>query len=173
VNTYLDGDIPKEIYLKQKDALMRASLATKEKLKDAERGRNNWIEPLRQWILDTKQADILSQSEDYHQIKSFVFQIGTNPYIFAKSVSFGASAPSELAASRQGFLPARPVAAHCAATLSEREVSICGEGGTPPPPKFRAPLRRRRNFSSGAGVSKNMKQFMSLEYPSTPFRLYQ
>ncbi|MEK7082484.1 MAG: recombinase family protein, partial [Patescibacteria group bacterium] len=129
VNTYLDGDIPKEIYLKQKDALMRASLLLKEKLKDFERGKKNWVEPLRQWILDTKQADILSQSENYPEIKSFVLNIGTNPHIFAKSVSFGASAPSEFAASRREFLSARLVAAQCAATFSDREVSICGGGG--------------------------------------------
>jgi len=59
VSTYLDGDIPKDIYLKQKDKLMRAALALKEKMKDFEKGRNNWVEPLRSWILDTKQADFL------------------------------------------------------------------------------------------------------------------
>ena len=129
VSAYLDGDIPREIYLKQKDALMRTSLISKEKLKDVERGRNNWVEPLRQWILDTKQADILSQSEDYTTIKNFVLNIGTNPHIFAKSASFGVPIPSEFVAKRRGFLPlAAPEARHSSA-LTRDEVSICGEGG--------------------------------------------
>lgn len=72
VSTYLDGDIAKEMYLTRKDTLMRAILALKEKMKDFERGRNNWVEPLRNWILDLKQANFLSTSNDFHEIKSFV-----------------------------------------------------------------------------------------------------
>ncbi|MBI2098846.1 recombinase family protein [Candidatus Uhrbacteria bacterium] len=39
VGAYLDGDIPKDIYVKQKDETMRSTLALKAELKDAERGR--------------------------------------------------------------------------------------------------------------------------------------
>ncbi|KKR24032.1 MAG: Recombinase [Candidatus Yanofskybacteria bacterium GW2011_GWD2_39_48] len=85
VSTYLDGDIAKEMYLTRKDTLMRAILALKEKKKDFERGRNNWVEPLRNWILDLKQADFLSTSNDFHEIKSFVQKIGTNPLVRDKS----------------------------------------------------------------------------------------
>jgi len=45
VSTYLDDDIPKEIYLTQKYKAMRATLALRTKMKDFERGRENWIEP--------------------------------------------------------------------------------------------------------------------------------
>src|SRR3989338_4784898 len=72
VSTYLDGDVPKEMYLKRKDALMRVLAALKEKKKDFERGRKNWVEPLRERILDTKQANFLSSSTDFFAIKSFV-----------------------------------------------------------------------------------------------------
>ena len=40
IESYLYGDIPKEIYLKQKDKIMRATIALKEKMKDFEKGRN-------------------------------------------------------------------------------------------------------------------------------------
>ncbi len=71
VGAYLDGDIPKEIYLKQKDKAMRAMLALKAKMKDFEKGKKNWVEPLRNWILDTKQADFLSNSTDLQAIRPF------------------------------------------------------------------------------------------------------
>lgn len=45
VSAYLDGDIPKAIYLAKKDALMRSLAALQEKKKDFERGRKNWVEP--------------------------------------------------------------------------------------------------------------------------------
>ena len=39
VSTYLDGDIPKEMYLKRKDALMRSLATLRQKEKDFERGK--------------------------------------------------------------------------------------------------------------------------------------
>lgn len=98
VGVYLDGEVPKHIYLSKKDDIMRASASLQAKLKDFENGRKNWVEPLREWILDTKQADFLSKSENYHEIKTFVQKIGTNPSVRDKSVVFEFSPPSHFAA---------------------------------------------------------------------------
>ena len=95
VNTYLDGDIPKDIYIQKKDENMRFTLALKEKLKDLKHSGNNWVEPLREWILDTKQANFLSSSVDFHEISSFVKKVGTNPLVRDKSARFGAPILSE------------------------------------------------------------------------------
>ncbi|MBL4644700.1 MAG: recombinase family protein [Candidatus Pacebacteria bacterium] len=95
VSTYLDGDVPKDIYLKKKDVLMRTTLTLKEKKKDFEHKGNNWVEPLREWILDTKQANFLSSSIDFKEISSFVKKIGTNPTVLDKSARFGTSVLSE------------------------------------------------------------------------------
>ncbi|MBI3274335.1 MAG: hypothetical protein HYZ69_04285, partial [Candidatus Colwellbacteria bacterium] len=56
VSTYLDGDIPKQTYLKKKDEILLASAVLEQRKKDFEHGRKNWVEPLREWILDLKQA---------------------------------------------------------------------------------------------------------------------
>ena len=128
VAVYLDGDIEKTIYLKKKDELMRASLANKEKLKAVERGRNNWVEPLRNWILDTKQADFLSHSDNLYEIKAFVQKIGTNPMVRDKSARFSPPAAFGFTASHRARLQSRPAAAHGSAALSDSEVSVCGEG---------------------------------------------
>src|SRR3989338_1837380 len=129
VSTYLDGDIPKEIYLKRKDALMRSLAALREEMKDFERGRKNWVEPLRQWILDMKQADFLSTSNDFSEIKSFVQKIGTNSSVRDKSVHFGIPPPSQFAAERREELSRAAPAPRRTVTLSDLEVSICGGGG--------------------------------------------
>jgi len=47
VSAYLDGDIPKDIYLNQKDVIMRSTLTLKDKMKAFEQRRNTWVEPLR------------------------------------------------------------------------------------------------------------------------------
>ena len=127
VSMYLDGDVPKEMYLTRKDVLMRSFAALQEKKKDFERGRKNWVEPLREWILDTKQADFLAKSDNFHEIKSFVQKIGTNPRVRNKSAVFDFCPASQFAAKRRGILRSAAASRPRGATLSNREVSIGGE----------------------------------------------
>src|SRR3989344_4648449 len=101
VETYLDEDIPKPIYLKKKDKLMREILALKDKKKDFENGGKNWNEPLRSWILDTKLANFLSSHDDLEKIKELVQKIGTNPNIRDKTAHFRLSAVSSFVALRR------------------------------------------------------------------------
>jgi len=96
VSTYLDGDIPKPLYIKKKDELMRESLSLKEKKKDFGHKGNNWVEPLREWILDMKLANFLSSHDDFVKTKELVQKIGTNPSVRDKSAHFGAPVLSEL-----------------------------------------------------------------------------
>ena len=124
VSAYLDGDIPKEIYLKKKDTTMRSLATLNEKKKDFERRGNNWVEPLREWVLDTKQAAFLSSSDNFSEISSFVQKIGTNHAVRNKSAHFSVSSPSHFVATRRGFLPSRAPAARGSFALSKREVSF-------------------------------------------------
>jgi len=132
VETYLDEDIPKELYLKKKDKLMREILALKEEKKDFKQRGNNWVEPLREWVLDTKLANFLSSHDDLNKTKELVQKIGTNPFVRDKSAHFGVSSPSHFVASRRRFLPlssfGAPSARH-SRSLSRAEVSFCGDGG--------------------------------------------
>ncbi len=133
VSTYLDGDIPKAIYLAKKDALMRSLAALQEKKKDFERGRKNWVEPLREWVLDTKQAMVLSSSDNLHEISDFVRKIGTNPNIESKSMHFRIPPPSEYAAVLRGKMHAPQGLAGARSALSSEEVSICDPTGNRTP----------------------------------------
>jgi len=126
VSVYLDGDVSKEIYLKKKDEVMRATLTLQERMKDFESGRNKWVEPLREWILDTKQADFLSSSDNFAEIASFTKKVGTNPIVRDKSARFGVCAPSAFVADRRRILLALPRPARSRSDLTEQEVSLCG-----------------------------------------------
>ena len=130
VSTYLDGDIPKESYLKRKDALMRSSAALQEKKKDFERGRKNWVEPLREWVLDTKQALILGSSDNLHEISNFVRKVGTNPTIQSKSMHFRAPPPSENTARKRAQMHRAMAFAGLGSELNPTEVSFCDPTGS-------------------------------------------
>jgi len=127
VSTYLDGDIPKVLYLKKKDENMRATLALKKNMKDFELRRNTWVEPLREWILDTKQANFLSSSTDFHEISSFVQKIGTNPTVRDKTVHFATPAPSQFVATRLATFSVPAPSARGGSGLTSDEVLLCGE----------------------------------------------
>ena len=126
LSAYLDDDVPKEVYLKRKDVLMRALAALKEQTKDFERGRKNWVEPLREWILDTKQADFLSTSDNLHEIKALVQKIGTNPRVRDKSAHFSPPAPSQSVAQLRHRMPAPDPSLGQVRPLNFAEVSFCG-----------------------------------------------
>jgi hypothetical protein len=123
VTAYLDGDVPKK-YISNEKMFHALSRRFETKKKDFERGRNNWVEPLREWILDTKQANFLSSSSDLYQIKSFVQKIGTNPLVRDKSAQFAVPVPSQFVAKRRALLPTPAPKARASSHLSDSEVSF-------------------------------------------------
>ncbi len=125
VSAYLDGDIPKNIYLKKKDEAMRATLAFKTRKKDFEQRANNWVEPLREWVLNTKQAVSLSSSSNFDEIASFVQEIGTNHVVRDKTAHFSVPSPSDFVAPRRPFLPPRAPSARSSPALPQAEVLLC------------------------------------------------
>ena len=112
---------------------MRATLALKQQKKDLEHGRKNWVEPLREWVMDTKQANFLSNSTDLKQIRSFVQKIGTNHSVRNKTAHFAVPSPFAFVAQRRHFLPlsfsGTPSARRCV-VLSANEVRFCGPDRT-------------------------------------------
>ena len=128
VSAYLDGDIPKEIYLKRKDESMRTSLALKSKKKDFEARRNTWVEPLREWVMDSKQATFLSTSTDLHEIASFVQKIGTNHTVRDKTAHVSVPPPCHFVATRRGLLSSVAPSARPSPLPSQAEVSFCVPG---------------------------------------------
>jgi len=101
VNLYPDGDIPKENYLAKKNELLKEKVSLNEKLKSARAERKNWVEPLREWILDIKKATQLTSSDNFFEIKDYFKKIGTNSVLREKSVSISFCPPTEFACARK------------------------------------------------------------------------
>ena len=93
INAFLDDSVEKETYLKKKDELIQTKKSLQQQKKDFGRKGNNWIEPLKNWILSAHQAEKLAFGNDFHEMKSFVKKIGTNHQLFNKKVSFALKAP--------------------------------------------------------------------------------
>ena len=128
VDLYLNHDIEREVYLKKKDDLMRRKLLLQAKSSSARAERKNWVEPLRQWILDSKRAGWLAHSPKYADIRDFVRSFGTNPALHNKTISISFCPPSIFTRTRLTNLALTPLSAPVARadfSLPDEEVSVC------------------------------------------------
>ena len=132
VDLHLNGDIERETYLRKKDILLRQKLSLANQISSDRRGRKNWVEPLRKWILDSKQAGFLATSTNYAEIREFVRSFGTNPAMKDKTISISFCPPSDFARIQKAefaHMPRRAPAARGPFALSAEEVSMCGPIG--------------------------------------------
>ena len=93
INAFLDNDVEKEIYLKKKEELLKTKIALEQQKTDFGRKGNNWIEPLKEWILSAHQAEKFAFSNDFSEMKFFVKKIGTNHQLFDKKVAWRLKVP--------------------------------------------------------------------------------
>jgi hypothetical protein len=63
---------------------------------DFGRKGNNWIEPLKNWILTANYAEKLASSNDFDEIKSFAEKIGTNRRLLDRKLIFDFVRPFDL-----------------------------------------------------------------------------
>ena len=128
VDLYLNKDIEREAYLAKKDTLMREKLALQAKSSSARAEKKNWVEPLRKWILDSKQAGFLATRENLHEMRDFLRSFGTNPALKDKTISISFCPPSEFARTRKTEFISSPYIAPSARahfSLTPAEVSFC------------------------------------------------
>ena len=72
---------------------------------DFGRKGNNWIEPLREWILTAHHAEKLASSNEFDEIKSLVEKIGTNRRLLSKKVGWDWSGEWRIVAENQNKIP--------------------------------------------------------------------
>ncbi len=101
VSLYLDGDIPKENYIFKKNELLKQKVSLAQKMDSARADRKNWVEPLREWILDIKKATQLKTSDNFFEIRDYFKKIGTISRLRDKSVSISFCPPTEFACTRK------------------------------------------------------------------------
>ena len=117
VNAFLDGSIEKETYLVKKDELIKTKTDLNKKRADFGRKGNNWIEPLKEWILSAHHAEKLASSNEFDEIRSFAEKIGTNRRLLDRKLIFDFVRPfdfvpkyTEKSESRQGGINSAPAA---------------------------------------------------------------
>ncbi len=93
VSAYLDGDIEKEIYLEKKEGLMKQKMSLVKQKEDFGQKRKNRVEPLREWIKSSSEAEIEKKNQSYHELKQAVEKIGTNRLLLNRKVQMDFSEP--------------------------------------------------------------------------------
>src|SRR3990167_9799187 len=89
-----------------KERLMKQKMSLLKQKEDFGQKRKNWVEPLREWIKSSSEAEIEKKNQNYHELKQAVEKIGTNRLLLNRKVQMDFSEPWGFAASRK----ARPAA---------------------------------------------------------------
>jgi len=88
LDTHLDGLIPKVEYVEKKQKILNRKIDVSEKMKDFEKKGNHRLEPMRLFILDSKQAGIIASGENFEDKKNFLKKIGSNPRLAQRALHF-------------------------------------------------------------------------------------
>src|SRR3990172_8737089 len=78
-DAYLGEALELVEYQEKKNVLMAEKKTIEEKLSDFERKGNHWLELMRKWIIEAKQAENLSKQENPSRMRDFLVSIGSNP----------------------------------------------------------------------------------------------
>ncbi|MCK4751132.1 MAG: recombinase family protein, partial [Bacteroidales bacterium] len=106
INTYLEGLIGKETFLKKKNELLERKLDLQERLDDFGKKGLVWVEPVREWLEAAQQAGKLASSQDLSEIKYFMRKIGSNRCLLDREVHWEVPLPFKRISeyrSRQGI----------------------------------------------------------------------
>ena len=87
MDAYLEQDIEREIYRAEKAKFVSAKRTLEEKITEIERGQNDWLEPLREWLKDAQNMREIAKKTDLSAKKSSAKKIfGSNLSISAKKI---------------------------------------------------------------------------------------
>jgi len=87
LDAHLDSVISKEEYASKKQKLLNRKIEISEKLSDFEKKGNYWLEPMRLFILDSKQAEIIASKENLPVKRDFLKKIGSNQLLRDRALS--------------------------------------------------------------------------------------
>ncbi len=78
LDAHLDGIISKQVYKEKKEKLLDQKLSLEEKIIEIENKQFFWLEPFKNWILASKNASKIAESQDLVKKVSFVKMLGSN-----------------------------------------------------------------------------------------------
>ena len=83
----LEKVISKDEYTAKKQTVLNQKIDIQEKLNDFEQKGNCWLERARTYILDAKQAKIITLNKNFSEMKNFLKKIGSNPLLREREIS--------------------------------------------------------------------------------------
>ena len=88
LDSHLEGVIDKSDYLAKKNQLINQKVQLEDNIKQTKSKGNNWLEPMRDFILTSKLAKKVAQEGDLTKIKTFLKNIGSNFILKDKKIEF-------------------------------------------------------------------------------------
>ncbi len=88
LDSRLDNEIDKDEYVKKKEILLNQKIKLEEDIEEIRREGNNWLEPLRDFILELNKAKKAAQTDNLLEIKTFLKNIGSNFILKGKKFEF-------------------------------------------------------------------------------------
>ncbi len=90
LDAHLEGVVDKESYLTKKAELINQQAVVSEKIGQIKNKGNNWLEPMREFILASSQAKKVASTGDSLEIRLFLKNIGSNLILKGKKFFFSA-----------------------------------------------------------------------------------
>ncbi len=88
LDSHLEGTVDKETYLAIKEKLLNEKLNLEAKMKVIRTEGADWLEPMREFIVDSKQAKKIAREDDLIAIRTFLKKIGSNFMVKGKKCTF-------------------------------------------------------------------------------------
>ncbi|MBI5456130.1 recombinase zinc beta ribbon domain-containing protein [Candidatus Kaiserbacteria bacterium] len=86
-DAYLAEALGLSEYTERKNKLMSEKRTLEEQLRDFERKGTQWLELMRNWILEANQATKLAERENFGEIRNFLVGIGSNRRVAAGNLT--------------------------------------------------------------------------------------
>ena len=88
LDSHLDGATDKPEYLSKKEQLIREKADLEAKIREIRTKGATWLEPMREFILSSREAKKIAMTGDLHQIRTFLKKIGSNFTVKGKKFEF-------------------------------------------------------------------------------------
>lgn len=88
LDAHLNSDISREEYVEKKQKILNQKIEISEKLKDFEKKEGNWLEPAKNFILASNQAQITASSDNLQEKGQFLKKAGSNLLLTDRKIKY-------------------------------------------------------------------------------------
>ena len=86
LDAHLEGVLVRSEYVAKKDRLLSDKLTLDQRITEIEHVGSDWLEPMKQFLLDNKQAKTVASRGDHSELRAFVKNIGSNFLLKGKTL---------------------------------------------------------------------------------------